>query len=134
MTLAPVRRRTVPLLLATALLLASGWAQALTLAPYSAAAFAQAQQAGAAVALHFHASWCPVCRAQDKVFQAMAADPKSPAVQMLVVDYDTEIALKKQMKVHQQSTVIVFKGTRETERIVGETQPEALTMVLQSAL
>jgi thiol-disulfide isomerase/thioredoxin len=121
-------------LLALALLLASAWAQALTLLPYSAQALAQAQQAGAPVALHFHASWCPTCALQTKVFKAMQADARSPQLTVLVVDYDHEVALKKQLKVNQQSTLIVYKGSAEVARSTGETQAEALGMLLQSAL
>jgi thiol:disulfide interchange protein len=114
--------------------LASGLAQALTLVPYSAQALAQAQQAGEPVALHFHATWCPTCAAQTKVFKAMQADPNAPKVKVLVADYDKEVALKKQLKVLQQSTLIVYKGKAEKARSSGETQAEALTMLLQSAL
>ena len=121
-------------LLAAALTLAAGWAQALTLAPYSAEAFAKAQQAGEPVALHFHATWCPTCAAQTKVFKAMEADPRSPKLALLVADYDKEGPLKQKMKVRSQSTLIVFKGTQEKARAIGETQAEALTLLLQSAL
>ena len=41
---------------------------ALEIKPYSADTFAQIQKSGAGVALHFHADWCPTCRAQEKVF------------------------------------------------------------------
>ena len=60
-------------LLAAALLGASALAQALTLAPYSPEALAQAQAAGQPVALHFRADWCPTCRAQDKVLDTALA-------------------------------------------------------------
>jgi thioredoxin 1 len=110
------------------------WAQALTLAPYSAAAFASAQKAGEPVALHFHATWCPTCAAQTKVFKAMEADPASPQLTVLVADYDKEVALKKQMKVRGQSTLIVFRGMQEKARVIGETQADVLKRTLQSAL
>jgi thiol:disulfide interchange protein len=130
----PSRRLIGQLLLAASLSLAAGWAPALTLAPYTAAALAQAQQAGQPVALHFHATWCPTCKAQDQAFKAMQADAKSPRITILVADYDTEVALKKQYKVRQQSTLIVFKGTQEKARVTGETQAEALALVLQEGL
>lgn len=124
--------------LATALFaglsLASTLAQALTLAPYSAEALARAQQAGEPVALHFHASWCPTCAAQTKVFKAMQADPSSPKLTVLVADYDKEVALKKRLKVRQQATLIVYKGQTETARSSFETHAEALTLLLESAL
>ena len=120
------------LLLAASLLLATSVSHALTVAPYSPAALAAAQKAGEPVVLHFHASWCPTCRAQDKVFDALKADP-SLKVTLMEVDYDTEKALERQLKVTAQSTLIVFHGATERNRSTGETDPGKLKAILQSA-
>jgi len=120
-------------LLAAALLSASALAQALTVAPYSPEALAKAQAAGQPVALHFRADWCPTCRAQDKVLDSLKSDA-TLNITVLAVDYDKEVNLKKQDKVRAQSTFIVYKGTQETARMVGETSPEAVRAVLRSAL
>lgn len=121
------------LALAAPLLLAATLAQALTVTPYTAAALAAAQKSGEPVVLHFHASWCPTCRAQDKAFEALKADP-SLKVTLMEVDFDTEKALEKQMKVTAQSTLIVFHGAAERGRSTGETDPARLKSTLQSAL
>jgi hypothetical protein len=63
----------------------------------------------------------------------MEADASSPKLTVLVADYDKEVELKKQMKVRGQSTLIVFRGTQERGRVVGETGAEGLKRVLQSA-
>ncbi len=118
---------------AASLLLASTLSHALTVTPYTPAALAAAQKAGAPLVLHFHASWCPTCRAQDKAFDALKADP-SLKVTLMEVDYDTEKALEKQMKVTAQSTLIVFHGATERGRSTGETDPARLKSALQSAL
>ena len=120
------------LLLAASLLLATSVSHALTVAPYSPAALAAAQKAGEPVVLHFHASWCPTCRAQDKVFDALKADP-SLKVTLMEVDYDTEKALERQLKVTAQSTLIVMHGATERSRSTGETDPARLKRILQSA-
>lgn len=116
-----------------AALLATTWAQALTVAPYSPAAFAKLQAAGYPVALHFHADWCPTCRAQDKALEVLKADP-ALLVTVLSVDYDKETALKKQLHIHGQSTFIVYRGKTEKGRQIGETTPEAIRTALQLAL
>ncbi len=121
-----------PVLAASLLGLAS-LAQALTIAPYSPSALAAAQKAGDPLVLHFHASWCPTCRAQDKAFEALKADP-SLKVTLMEVDYDKEKALEKQMHVTAQSTLIVLHGATERSRSTGETDPARLKGVLQSAL
>jgi thioredoxin 1 len=129
----PRRLPLIRIVLATALALASSLTHALTVAPYTPAALAAAQQAGEPVVLHFHASWCPTCRAQDKVFDALKADP-SLKVTLMEVDYDKEKAFEKQMHVTAQSTLIVFHGATERSRSTGETDPARLKSTLQSAV
>ncbi len=112
---------------------AASIAQALTIAPYSAQALAAAQKAGEPVAVHFHATWCSTCKAQDKAFNELQADP-TLKLTVLQADYDTEGELKKQMKVRSQSTLIVFRGNTERARSSGDTQPERLKALLKTAL
>ncbi len=121
------------LALAATLLLATPLSHALTVTPYTPAALAAAQKAGEPLVLHFHASWCPTCRAQDKVFNALKADP-SLKVTLMEVDYDQEKAFEKQMKVTAQSTLVVFHGATERSRSTGETDPARLKSLLQSAI
>ena len=116
-----------------ALTFATSFAHALTVVPYSAAALAAAQKAGEPVVLHFHASWCPTCRAQDKVFETFKADP-TLKLTLMEADYDTEKPLEKQLKVNAQSTLIVYHGATERARSTGETDPARLKALLQGAL
>ena len=116
-----------------AMLLATTWSYALTVAPFSAEAFAKLQTAGEPVALHFHADWCPTCRAQVKSLEILKTEPNLKLT-VLSVDYDKETALKKQLNVRSQSTFIVFRGAAEKARQIGETSPEAIRKTLSSAL
>ncbi len=119
--------------LGATLALFANFAQALESKPYSAVALAEAKQAGKPVALHFHADWCPTCRAQEKAFKTMSAEPGLD-VTVLVVNYDTETELKRALKVRSQSTLIVYKGATETARLAGDTDADALRKALKSAL
>lgn len=115
------------------LLLGIGVAHALDSVPYTQEALKKAQSDGKPVALHFHANWCPTCRAQEKVFNDLKLDT-SLALTLFVVDYDKERTLKQQLGVRTQSTVIVFRGNKETARVAGETDPTKLRAALQTAL
>jgi len=108
-------------------------AWALTVAPYSATALAAAQDAGKPVVLHFHAGWCPTCRAQDKVLEGLKSDPGLD-VSVLQADFDTEKALEKQLGVSAQSTFIVYHGHGERGRVTAVTDPARLKAVLKLAL
>jgi thiol-disulfide isomerase/thioredoxin len=107
-------------------------AQALEIAPYSAQALQSRQAAGEVVSLHFHADWCPTCRSQEKVFNSFKGDASVPGT-LLVVDYDEERALKRELGVRSQSTLIVYKGRTETHRSGGVTQSQDLRSALTSA-
>lgn len=114
-------------------LLLGSLAQALTVEPYSAEALAKLQAATKPVALHFHADWCPTCRAQDKTLEALKADT-SLNVTVLTVNYDKESDLKKQLHIQTQSTFIVYRGTVEKTRVIGETSQAAISTALRTAL
>ncbi|MDP1693019.1 MAG: thioredoxin family protein [Burkholderiaceae bacterium] len=117
-----------------AVFIASGTlAHALEIKPYSAQALAQAQKANQPVALHFHADWCPTCRAQEKVLQTLKAEPGLDLT-VLVANYDTEKALKRQFKVNAQSTLIVLRGQKEAARLVGDTSDTGIRAALKSAI
>jgi thioredoxin 1 len=121
-------------LLFTALTLAATQASALTITPYTAEALKAAQAADKPVALHFHAWWCGTCRAQERAFQNMKDAPDLKDVTLLVVDYDKEKPLRRALNVRNQSTVIVYKGDKQTVLVAGETEPAALQRALKSAL
>ena len=117
-------------LVATALFLtASAASFALDIKPYSAQALSAEQQAGKPVTLHFHADWCPTCRAQEKVFQQWKGDASVPGT-LLVVNYDNEKELKKQLGVRTQSTLIAYRGTAEKARLAGDTDADKLRALL----
>lgn len=121
-------------LVISALTLIASQAFALNIAPYSAESLQKAQTAGKPVALHFHASWCGTCRAQEKAFEGMKAVPALKDVTLLVVDYDKEKPLRKTLNVRSQSTLIVYKGAKQTATLAGDTDPTALQNALKSAL
>ena len=114
-------------------LLAASWAHALTVAPYSPAALAKLQEADKPVALHFHATWCPTCRAQVKALETLKAD-KALDIAVLSVDYDKETELKKQLQVRGQSTFVIYHGKVEKSRLIGETSPEGIRTALRAVL
>ena len=123
-----------PKLFVSAVLLASAaLAHALEIKPYSAQALAAAQAADKPVAIHFHANWCPTCKAQDKVLQSLKADPGLD-VTLLTADYDTEKALKQRFKVREQATIVVLHGKQERARLVADTSADAIRGALKKAL
>lgn len=128
-----IRRR---ILLASCLpvFFAVGTAHALEIQPFDATRLQQAQAAGKPVALHFHATWCPTCRAQEQAFKSLQSDPVLKSATVLVVDYDKERELKRTLGIRSQSTIVVYKGGQEVTRVAGETQAPKLKAALMAAL
>lgn len=115
------------------LLLSTALSHALEIKPYTAAALSAAQAANQPVALHFHADWCPTCRAQSQVLQRLQAEA-GLNLTVLVANYDTEKALKKRFNVRFQSTMIMLHGQQVRYRLVGDTDPDTIRNALKTAL
>lgn len=119
-------------LVALGLATAFNLAHALDIQPYLPELLASEQKADRAVALHFHADWCPTCRAQEKVFNGWKGDSAVPGT-LLIVTYDNERDLRRKLGVRTQSTVVVYKGAIEKARVAGDTDPQALRTALLAA-
>lgn len=124
--------KNIHILAGLTLMAAGSLAFALDIQPYATETLAAKQKAGESVALHFHADWCPTCKAQSKVFNGWKGDASVPGT-LLIVDYDKERDLKRQLGIRTQSTIVAYKGNKETGRLAGETDPKALRAVLDSA-
>ncbi len=121
------------LIVCAALLGSATLSHALELAPYSAEALAKAQQANQPVALHFHADWCPTCRAQDKALDTLKAE-KGLDITVLKANYDTEKELKRRFRINGQSTLVVLKGDKEAARLMGDSSADGIRTALKAGL
>jgi thioredoxin-like negative regulator of GroEL len=119
---------------AIALLAAVALAASAKEVPFTQAAFDKAVAAGQPVIVHVRASWCPTCKVQRPIVESLLQDPKRKNVTLFSADFDTEAALKKQLRVSQQSTFVVFKGGKEVGRSTGETRKEAIAALFDKAL
>lgn len=109
-------------------------ASAMEILPYTPQTLAALQTQGKPSALHFHASWCGTCVAQEKALLELKNDAALSGFTVLVVDYDKEKDLRKSMKVRSQSVLVVFKGTTEIARSGSETKTPKIKALFQEAL
>jgi thioredoxin 1 len=120
-------------LMLACLLMAGSWAHALEIRPYSNAELSRAQQAGKPVVVIFHADWCPTCKVQQQTLESLKKEGGLDLT-VLVADYDTEKELRRVHKVRSQSTLVAFRGIKETGRIVGDTSADKIRALLKTAL
>ena len=64
----------------------------------------------------------------------LSQDPKFAKVALFRIDFDSGKDQARQLKVDKQSTFVAFKGTKETARSTGETEPKALEKIFESTL
>ena len=128
------KRTTLICIASAGLMVLASAAHALTTKPFTDADFAAAQATGKPVAVHFTATWCPTCKAQEKALGVLKADPALANVTLLTSDYDQSKALQKQMSVKAQSTFVVFKGKVEVARSSGEVEPKEIKTLLAKSL
>jgi thioredoxin 1 len=74
---------------------------------YDAAKVSEALAAGQKVALFFHASWCPSCRALDSAINSSLSTIPADAL-IVKVDYDTSTELRKKYGVTSQHTTVLI--------------------------
>lgn len=102
--------------------------------PFTDAALSAAQATGKPVLVEIHADWCPTCRAQTATLNKLAEDPRFKDVIVLRVDFDSQKDAVRKLKARSQSTLIVFKGTTERGRVVGDAAQASLDALLSKAL
>ena len=101
---------------------------------FSRAEFEAAQKAGKPILIEIHASWCPTCKAQAPIISELSGNPKFKDLVIYRVDFDTQKDAVKAFGARMQSTLIAYKGGKETARSVGDTKKESIAALLGSAI
>ena len=129
-----ISRRTLLAYAAAASALIAVPALAAETVTYTPAAFDEAQKAGKSILVEIHATWCPTCKAQSSILSEIEKGADYNNLLVLHVDFDTQKDAVKRFDVRMQSTLITFKGGKETGRSVGDTNPASLTALLAKAI
>ncbi len=129
-----INRRTFAGALALAAMLAAAPAVAMDKKPFTQAAFDAAQAAGKPILIDVSAPWCPVCRAQAPIISNLMAEPRFKSLVAFNVDFDSQKDVLRKLNVQRQSTLIVFKGKRETGRSTGDTNAGSIASLLGKAI
>ena len=102
--------------------------------PYTAAAFDAAQKAGRPILVEIHATWCPTCKAQAPILADLEKNSKFQNLLVVHVDFDSQKDAVRRFGAQVQSTLITFKGGKETGRSVGDTSRDSLAALLDKAI
>ena len=102
--------------------------------PFTPQAFETAQQSGNQILVEIHAPWCPICKAQGPILSDLLADAKRKDMKVFRIDFDSQKADVRKLRAQSQSTLIVFKGTSEVGRSVGDTNRKSVAALLDKAI
>jgi len=119
---------------AAAIVMAAAPASAGEIRNFDRAAFQALQAKNAPTIVFVHASWCPICRAQETTISKLLSTPAFRNVTVLTIDYDTQKPLWTSFGAQKQSTLIAFHGRRETARLAYDADPQKVTALVASAL
>lgn len=128
------RRNLFVCLLATTLVTALPMASALAAVgtPYTEAAFAAAQKQNKRILIDISATWCPTCKAQHPIIRKLAAEAGNNNLVIFSVDFDKQKPVVRAFGANMQSTLIAFRGAKETGRSVGDTDPASIAKLMTS--
>ena len=101
---------------------------------FTVAAFEAAQKAGKPIVVEIGAAWCPVCRVQKPIIEDIVMSERFKDMVYFEVDFDRQKDVLSRFKVAKQSTLIVFKGSAEVGRSIGDTRRTSIEALMASAL
>ncbi|MBA7484193.1 hypothetical protein ES707_19717 [subsurface metagenome] len=99
--------------------------------PFDAAAFAASQTAGKSILIDVTAPWCPTCKQQRPIVQQIEKD--RPELVVYEVDFDSAKDVLRKLRVQNQSTLIVFRGSNEMGRSTGDTNAKSIGALVAKA-
>lgn len=101
---------------------------------FSQSGFNQLQKEGKSILVEVHAPWCPTCRAQAPVVDMLLKTKEYQSINVLRVDFDSQKDALKTFNVSKQSTLIVYKGSKEMGRSTGDTSAASIEKLIQKAI
>lgn len=119
-------------LLAPLAIVAAAPALAADVRPFDQRAFAAAQAAGRPILIEVHAPWCPVCAAQGKAIQKLTAAGPDKDLMVFRIDFDSQKPVWQKFGAQKQSTLIAYRGKRETGRLAYQTDEGKIAALLAS--
>jgi len=97
---------------------------------FDRAAFEQAQADDKRILIDIWAPWCPTCRAQAPIIESVARARGNENLVVFKVHFDNQKAEVRRFGAQRQSTLIAYRGTRETGRLVADTNPDRIAALV----
>jgi len=116
------------------LLLAQTAAGAATPEDFNIERFQALQERGEPVLVEISADWCPVCAVQKNVLKELYSKDDIQRVHWLELDWDAQRQAARDLGAWRQSTLILFRGHEEIDRLVAQTDAGTIAELLDKAV
>lgn len=101
---------------------------------FSWEAFESAQKDGKPILLDVYAAWCPVCRIQRPIVEDLVLSDRFKDFVYFEIDFDRQKDVLRRLNAQKQSTLIVFKGSAEVGRSIGDTDRVSIEKLMTKAI
>lgn len=128
------RRHLLAALTLSAAISLGAAASAMDHKPFDQKAFDAAQAAGKPILVEVTAPWCPTCKAQAPILSKLESEARFKQLVTFKIDFDSQKDLLKKFNVRMQSTLIVFKGSKEEGRSTGDTNAKSIETLLSKSI
>jgi thioredoxin 1 len=122
------------LLIGSAALAVTGTAAQAEIVKFEQGAFEAAQASGKSILVEITAPWCPVCKAQKPIIEALKGKAAYKDVMVFQIDFDSQKNVLPKLSASSQSTLIAFKGKAEKKRSVGQTDAQIIEDHFKSSI
>lgn len=101
--------------------------------PFTQQAFEASQHQGRPILVHITAPWCSFCAKQRPILDDLEGKAAFKDLVVYNVDFDTQKDIVRALGAQKQSTLIVFHGTAEKARSIGDTDAGSIEALLEKA-
>jgi thioredoxin-like negative regulator of GroEL len=102
--------------------------------PFTPQSFQSAQKQNRPILVEIHEPGWPICKAQQPILAELPSHSKFATMAVLRVDFDAQKDVVRQFGAQMRSTFIVYRGSKEVGRSVGETKRDAIAELLTRAI
>jgi thioredoxin 1 len=99
---------------------------------FSTEIFEKAQASGKTIVINSYEIWCGTCVAQIKVLNQAKKDFNN--VIFLSYEQGKNKDIAKKLNINFRTTIVVYKGSNEVSRIIGQTKKEVIYSTIREGI
>jgi len=99
---------------------------------FSIEAFEKAKASGKTIVINSYEVWCGTCSAQTKVLNE--AEKEFKEIIFLSYEQSKNEEIAKKLGIKYWTTIVVYKGSNEVSRLIGQTEKETIYSAIKKGI